>query len=88
MSVKIITYDLNNESNRPDIVGDIKSYSSWARLSESSYAVSTSDTPTDIYNALKKHIDNDDQIYIVQMRKPWNGFGPKTINEWLNNNLT
>ena len=38
MATLLVTYDLNKETVRPNIVGAIKEYSSWARLSESSYS--------------------------------------------------
>ncbi|MDD9745515.1 MULTISPECIES: hypothetical protein [Marinovum] len=88
MAVYIVTYDLNNETKRPPLLEDIKSYSAWAKLSESSYAISTTESTTDVYNALKKHIDSDDRIYIITLKKPWSGFGSKQVNEWLDNNLS
>ena len=88
MSVKLITYDLNREATRPPIVADIKKYDGWACLSESSYAVSTSESPTQIYNNLKQHLDDNDQLYVINLRRPYCGRGSKEVNEWLESNLT
>tara|TARA_R110001583_G_scaffold87175_2_gene227800 strand:+ start:4033 stop:4197 length:165 start_codon:yes stop_codon:yes gene_type:complete len=53
MSVLLITYDLNKETRRPDMVGAIKKLSnSWAKLSESSYAIKTAKSPKSVYEAL------------------------------------
>lgn len=87
MTVKLVTYDLNNETARPNIVGDIKAYGSWARLSESCYAVDTTQSVSAIYNQLKKHIDGDDQLYVITLTSPYTGFGPKDVNDWLENRL-
>jgi CRISPR/Cas system-associated endoribonuclease Cas2 len=87
MSVYLITYDLNQEAKRPPIVKTIKDTFNWARLSESSYAVSTSSSAKTIYDALSKHIDGNDQIYVIRMTQPWNGFGPKDVNNWLDQHL-
>jgi len=83
----VVTYDLNKEATRPPILKDIKDFGSWARLSESSYSISTSLTAHQVYEKLKSHIDSNDQIYIIPLSKPWSGFGPKEVNEWLDNNL-
>ena len=88
MSVKLITYDLNKETKRPDILSDIKAYEGWARLSESSYAVDTKDSVDKIYEKLSKHIDGNDYLYVITLKKPWNGFGLKKVNDWLESNLT
>ena len=89
MAAKLITYDLNNETVRPNIVGAIKKLSSdnWARLSESSYAVKTSLTPSQIHEKLKPYLDSNDYIYIITLTKPYSGFGPKDVNDWLEQNL-
>lgn len=86
MAVLLVTYDLNKEIKRPKIVEAIKKYS-WARLSESSYAIATTETPQTVYNKLTEFLDGDDQIYIINLRKPYWGFGPKDVNDWLDSNL-
>lgn len=87
MTVYIVTYDLNKETKRPNILSDIKS-TSWAKLSESSYAISTTETPTEVYNRLGEHIDSNDNLYIITLNKPYFGQGPQDVNDWLADNLT
>lgn len=88
MACYIVTYDLNKETKRPAILKDIKDgFGGWAKLSESSYAISTNLSADDVYSLLEKHIDSNDQIYIISLKQPWQGFGPKQVNEWLNNHL-
>jgi hypothetical protein len=88
MSVFIVTYDLNEEANRPPLLDDLKKiYPTWAKLSESSYAVETSKTPRQVYDSLEKHIDDNDNLYVVTLSKPFYGRGPKIVNDWLSNNL-
>lgn len=89
MSTYIITYDLNKETTRPPIVKKIKEISGgWAKLSESSYAVSTTKTVESLYAELKPMIDSNDNIYIITLKKPYTGYGSKEVNEWLEKNLT
>lgn len=88
MATYIVTYDLNKEIRRPDIVGAIHKHDGWAKLSESSYAIATSSTPQQVYNGLLKYLDGDDQLYVITLRKPYYGQGSKEVNDWLANNLT
>lgn len=88
MATYIVTYDLNKEVRRPDIVGAIHKYDGWAKLSESSYAIATSSTPQQVYNGLLKYLDENDQLYVITLRKPYYGQGSKEVNDWLANNLT
>ena len=86
MSVLLITYDLNHEVRRPRIVEAIKGQEG-VKLSESSYAISTSSSPEQVYNWLRPMLDDNDHVYIVTLRKPWFGYGPQLTNEWLDRNL-
>lgn len=90
MAVYLITYDLNKETKRPPIVDKIKTVSggNWARLSESCYAISHFGTPEQVYGEIKPLIDSNDFLYIITLKKPYTGFGPKDVNEWLEANLT
>lgn len=89
MAVLLITYDLNKETTRPPIVKKIKdTYDNWAQLSESSYAVETNSSPSDVHNTLKPLIDSNDQIYIIALKAPYAGFGPEKVNKWLDEKLT
>lgn len=88
VSVFLIAYDLNREVTRPPIVKKIKDIGDgWARLSESSYAVSYGGTSSQIFNTLKPMIDENDNLYVITLKKPWDGYGPKDVVEWLNSNL-
>ncbi len=88
MAVYLVTYDLNREVVRPIITGELKkAYPDWARLSESSYAILTNSTPQQVYDRLKPLIDSNDNIYIINLKRPYVGFGPKDVNAWLERNL-
>lgn len=89
MSVFIVTYDLNRETVRPPLLKKLKdTYPNWAKLSESSYAVSTSSTAQQIHDTVRPLLDSNDNIYVISLRKPYAGFGPPEVNRWLEANLT
>ncbi|HEX5736123.1 MAG TPA: hypothetical protein VF131_25065 [Blastocatellia bacterium] len=90
MSVLLVTYDLNAEKKKKDgyegFYKVIKSYP-WARLSESSYAIDTTDSVSTVYSKLRDHMDANDHVYIITLKKPYQGFGPKDVNDWLESRL-
>lgn len=85
MAVRIITYDLNKEKSKSDYEGFykvIKSYS-WARLSESSYAIETYESPSDIFTKLKPFIDGNDNVLVLTLSSPYYGQHLKDVIDWL-----
>ena len=88
MALLLVTYDLQKPvqdySNFHKI---IKIYPN-VRLSESSYAIHTTESPSDVYNMLTPHMDQNDQLYIITLTKPYYGVGPKFINDWLSELLS
>ncbi len=86
MPLCIITYDLNKESKRPDILADIRK-GTWAKLSESSYAVLTPETPKQVYDRLAKHLDGNDTLYVITLNRPYYGQGSAEVNDWLEKHL-
>ena len=88
MAVLLITYDLNSPGqNHSELLAKIKEYS-WVKLSESSYAIETNLSVQLVFDNLKPLIDSNDNLFIINLKKPWSSFGPKEVNNWLENNLT
>lgn len=88
MACYLITYDLNKETSRPPIVDKIREFEAWARLSESSYAVSTDMSAQDVYELMKPMLDDNDNLYVMALKKPLAGQGDQKVNDWLSNTLT
>jgi hypothetical protein len=87
MSALLVTYDLKKPGqDYSDFYKVIKAYA-WAKLSESSYAIKTDESSKTIYDKLEPHIDKNDQVYVIRLAQDFYGFGPKTVNEWLTQNL-
>jgi hypothetical protein len=88
MAILLVTYDLNKPGqDYSDFLTKVKSYP-WARLSESSYAIKTDSSPQAVFDQLKPYLDTNDNLYIITLKQPFTGFGPKNVNEWLEDNLT
>ena len=86
MATFLVTYDLNKETRRPKIVDEVKK-TAWARLSESSYAITTTETAASVHQRFKQHLDSNDNFYVITLKKPYSGFGPPDVNKWLEANL-
>lgn len=86
MAVYIVTYDLNREQVRPDILAEIKK-GDWAQLSESSYAINTTASADAVFKSLRKYIDDNDTLYVINLTRPYAGRGAKEVNDWLEENL-
>lgn len=88
MSVLLVTYDLNSPGQKhAKMLKKIKEYP-WARLSESSYAISTSQSVDQVYETMKTLADDNDNLYVITLHRPYKGYGPKGANKWLEDNLT
>jgi hypothetical protein len=90
MAVLLITYDLNREgSSRSDYTEILKQIkkTAWARLSESSYAIETSETPEQVFNRLQPHLDPNDYLTVITLNRPWYGRQSQTVLDWLKQRL-
>lgn len=87
MSVLLVTYDLNKETVRPKITEEVRK-TAWAKLSESSYAIDTNETPQAVYNRFESYLDSNDNLYVITLKRPYAGQGPQAVNEWLEQRLT
>lgn len=89
MAVRIITYDLNKEKSKTDYDGFysvIKSYP-WAKLSESSYAIETYESPSSVYSKLNQYIDKNDYVLIITLSSPYYGQHDQQVLDWLTSKL-
>ena len=63
----IISYDLcAPDRNYDELYKAIKSYAYWGKLTESTWAIVTSQSYTQIRDNLKTHIDNNDRLIVIQ----------------------
>ncbi len=83
MRTLVVTYDLNFETRRPDILKEIKGGGNWAKLSESSYAIHTSETPQQVYKRLEPYLDDNDNLLVITLNAPWWGRAPQDVLDWL-----
>jgi CRISPR/Cas system-associated endoribonuclease Cas2 len=87
MAVLLITYDLNSPGQKhAKLLEKVKQYN-WARLSESSYAIETDESPQQVFDSLRPITDQNDNLYVINLKRPYAGFGPQDVNDWLESKL-
>lgn len=88
MAILLITYDLNKQGQDYAEFYALRNKYPYARLSESSYAIQTEETPRQIFDKFSAAIDQNDYLFVVTLRRPYWGFGPEKVIDWLEARLT
>jgi hypothetical protein len=88
MAVYLVTYDLRHkpEKDYEPLLKYIKEHN-WAKLSESSYAIVSAQTPQTIFTALSNLIHADDHLLVITLTRPYAGRNNKDVIAWLASNL-
>ena len=87
MARYIITYDLRKPGrNYDELYKRIKSYGACASITESSWAVATTQTSEQIRDYLKGAMDGNDKLLVgILGTSAWFGL-PKEVTKWLQDN--
>ncbi len=65
---KIVTYDLcNSGKNYDDLYTYLKGFSNWAKITESTWYISSDKTCVTIRDELKGILDSDDRYFIAEL---------------------
>ena len=87
MPLLLVTFDSDKPGqDYSDLLDQIKSYSN-VRLSESSYAIISDKTPDTVCEEMKKYIDTNDNLYIINLKRPYAGYGSELVTDWLKKEL-
>lgn len=87
MSCYIISYDLRAARNYDVLYDAIKSYGTWAHITESTWAIVTTKTAVQVRDHLSSVMDQDDRLFVVKsgVEAAWKNVICK--NQWLKDNL-
>ena len=66
MQCYIISYDLRKQRNYDDLYQEIKSFPTWAHITESTWAIVAEESAAEIRGNLRKVVDADDAIFVVR----------------------
>lgn len=86
----LITYDLSAPGrDYKGLIKKIKSYNGYARITESSYIITTKKEPEKVRDELLALIDENDKIYVGVITTPAAWFGlPDSVANWLQKYLS
>ena len=87
MSCYIISYDLRKERDYPSLYEAIKSYGTWARITDSTWAIVTNKSAVKIRDHLLETIDEDDRLFVVKSGAEAAWHEVRCRNEWLKQRL-
>ena len=87
MACYIISYDLRKDRDYESLYEAIKSYGTWAHITESTWAVVTSQTAVQVRDYLLSHMDQDDGLFVVKsgIEAAWKNVICRS--QWLKDNL-
>lgn len=87
MNCYIITYDLRNGGNYTSLHEAIKKYGTWAKVTESTWAIVTRQTSEEIRNNLLSFMDGNDRLFVIKSggEAAWKNAMCK--NEWLQKHI-
>lgn len=84
----IISYDLCSPNrDYKQLYSAIKSYGTWGRLTESTWAVVADSTVVQIRNFLMRFIDNDDRLIVIKGGKEAAWVRTIANSNWVQQNL-
>lgn len=87
MKCFIITYDLRFQRNYESLWNAIKTYNKWGKITESTWAIVTEQSASEIRNYLTQFIDNDDRLFIIKSGGEAAWKNAMANNAWLKENL-
>ena len=87
MTCYVISYDLVKKRDYEGLYKAIKAYGTYAHITESTWAIVTTDEAKQIRDNLQKHIDSDDRIFIIKSGKEAAWRNVLCKDKWLQDNL-
>lgn len=86
MAVFLVTYDIRNKLNAAGLAAAIETLP-WTRLTVTTYAVATTETDEELFHRLRPFAEDGDSLFVVLLKMPYRGMGPREVNYWLEERL-
>ncbi|MFZ5553160.1 MAG: hypothetical protein ACOZCO_08605 [Bacteroidota bacterium] len=84
MSVYLITYDLNKiGKNYEGLLKAIEDYPAWWHYMKNCWLISTNQTYNEVFNKLKPHMDDGDNLLIIEVTKNYIGWLDQKAWDWM-----
>ena len=86
--ILLISYDLNNpKRDYRGLYKEIKKADTWWHHLDSTWIIRTNQNPETWQNRLRRHLDRDDSLLIIEVRNNYQGWLPEEAWQWLERNL-
>lgn len=83
----IITFYFNPARANPTLQDAIIAYGTWARISETTWAIITTQSATEVRDALETHLRPLDRLFVVKSGREAAWQNVECSSEWLKTNL-
>jgi hypothetical protein len=87
MKCYIIAYDLRMGGNYTSLHNAIKDYSTWAKITESTWAIVTSQSAKQVRDNLLGYMDNNDRLFVIKSGGEAAWMRVMSSNDWLQKHL-
>ena len=85
----VVSYDLRKKGkDYRGLSDELQRSSGWWHYLESTWLIVSWDGADQIYNRLRKHLDVNDTILIMQVGTDYQGWLPKEAHTWIQNHLS
>lgn len=82
--ILLITYDLNNPGqDYSNLYKEIKKAGTWWHHLDSTWIISTEHGPNEWQERLKRHMDNNDNLLVIEVYDNYQGWLPEKAWKWL-----
>ncbi|WP_278493424.1 hypothetical protein [Acinetobacter gyllenbergii] len=84
MTVYSVSYDLNKEGqNYKDVIAEIKKFNGYCKVMDSYWFVCSDADATGVSERLRKHMDNNDNLLVMETSTNRQGWLNKDVWTWL-----
>ncbi|KRA51345.1 SinR [Pseudoxanthomonas sp. Root65] len=84
MSTYCISYDLNKSGqNYGALYEELKSSPNWCHPMDSTWLIVTGESPEQVRDRLRKHMDDNDTLLIIKVVRPYSGWLTQEVWGWL-----
>jgi hypothetical protein len=73
--------------DNPELLEEIEQYSNHIELSDTTYIIVSPESSATIYKRMRKHVEDNDPVYVFELSGQYSGHGPNQIIDWLNDVL-
>lgn len=86
--ILLVSYDLRGPHDYTAFYEILKLQGTWWHYLTSTWLVSTTKTPTEVYNSIAPHMLKNDSVLVIEVGKAYNGWLPEKAWEWIQQQQT